>query len=262
METMRKSKHESDDINFTYFAIVLPRELCCSNFVLTALFEIHSSNLRSKSWNSKYRFWKPSASAADATGWPFASHWRACNVSRAETKNTRSSASFGVHTFSSLTRKSAQRSWCWARTYVKLSIQISGDKCTYVLAYWRLAKALKRKMGRFQFQQIDLLIDCECIGIFLWWVRDWLIMKWWREMYEFAIQHLNRFYETTPTLSKSFWSKESYQKFIATQNRSKKKLWVISLIFELIWVGCCLLYAISTLAGLAHKWSNRKCCHF
>jgi hypothetical protein len=31
----------------------LPRELCCSNLVLTALFEMHSSNFFSKSWNSK-----------------------------------------------------------------------------------------------------------------------------------------------------------------------------------------------------------------
>ena len=40
---------------------------CCSNFVLTADFDIHSSNFRSKSWNSKYLFWKPSANAPPAT---------------------------------------------------------------------------------------------------------------------------------------------------------------------------------------------------
>jgi hypothetical protein len=39
---------------------------CCSNFVLTADFDMHSSNFRSKSWNSKYLFWKPSANAPPA----------------------------------------------------------------------------------------------------------------------------------------------------------------------------------------------------
>lgn len=98
-------------------ATLLPRELCCWNFVFTALCEMHSSNLRSKSWNSKYRIWKPSAMAPMCGGLPLASSILACNVSRAETKNTRSAASFSLLTFSSLVRKSMQRSVCCDLTW-------------------------------------------------------------------------------------------------------------------------------------------------
>lgn len=60
-----------------YLAMFFPRELCCSNFVLTALFDIHSSNFRSKSWNSKYRVAKPSPNAAELGDWPLDSFIRA-----------------------------------------------------------------------------------------------------------------------------------------------------------------------------------------
>lgn len=39
-----------------------------------------------------------------------------CNVSRADTKKTRSSACFGVYTFNSLVKKSVHLSWCCALT--------------------------------------------------------------------------------------------------------------------------------------------------
>lgn len=61
----------------TNIAIFFPRELCCSNFVLTALFDMHSSNFLSKSWNSKYRVEKPSANAPLFGGCPFDSQTRA-----------------------------------------------------------------------------------------------------------------------------------------------------------------------------------------
>jgi hypothetical protein len=41
--------------------ISFPRSECCWNFVFTADFDMQSSNFFSKSWNSKYRLWKPSA---------------------------------------------------------------------------------------------------------------------------------------------------------------------------------------------------------
>ena len=46
---------------FPYPTTAFPLFVCCSNFVRTADFDMHSSNLRSKSWNSKYLPWNPSA---------------------------------------------------------------------------------------------------------------------------------------------------------------------------------------------------------
>jgi len=52
--------HISDTISF-------PLCECCSNFVLTADFDMHSSNFRSKSSNSEYLSGKPSANAPSET---------------------------------------------------------------------------------------------------------------------------------------------------------------------------------------------------
>lgn len=49
-------------------------------------------------------------------GWPFCSCRRACNASLADTKKILSFASFCVHTFNSLTKKSTPRSICCTRT--------------------------------------------------------------------------------------------------------------------------------------------------
>lgn len=95
----------------------LPPCRCCANLVFTADLLMHSSNFRSKSWNSKYRAWNPSARAPLWGGRPLCSCSRACRTSLADTKNTLSPASLPEHSLSSFTRKSTALSKCWARTW-------------------------------------------------------------------------------------------------------------------------------------------------